>query len=378
MRKVLIIFILLISSWSFAQITTTKVKAGSNNTNPNSLIYALPEVKIRVDVYVEKTTYLEGPYSTFANKMLGISDIIEFDHHQYVIKDMVLSTEYFPDPQQLYAINLGELSGKSEYSSFLSVEESGLFGGISNPQLFENNTEKQSYEKIIKGSKEFKYFADANLVEKVDTIIRRVDIDTATIEKATLKRYSVEKDIATRAQDAATYLMEIRKNRFELISGYHEVAYSAGSLGLMNEALKQLENDYLALFAGKTLLSDQHFTFYFTPKADQPNIVEPIFKFSEDNGVSDLSGGGSKVNIAIKSNGLAENLNDISTEGLVNGIIYRIPETAEVWVKLGAQEFDKQIINIPQLGKIQNIEPGRNQFEFHPTTGGIKMLEIRE
>lgn len=379
MKKLFLIVFILIGFISQAQITTTKVTAASSAGNSNALVYALPELKIRVDVWVEKTDFIKGPYSTYANKLLGISNIIEYDYSNYQIRNIHISTEYVPDPNHLYAIAPGEQSGRSEISKYIKVNESGLFGGMSSTDPSSEPQQNKVFEKIVKGNRNFNYYADANLVEKVDTIIRRVDIDTATIEKAILKRYNVEKDIATRAQDAATYLMEIRKNRFELISGYHEVAYSSGALSIMNNELKQMENDYLALFAGKQLLSDQHFVFYFTPDGSQPNIIAPIFKFSEESGVGYLtSSGGEKVSIAIKSNGLAEQMSDISANSQVSGIIYRIPETAEVWVKYGSQEFDKQILNIPQLGKLQNIQLNQNSFELHPGTGGIKMLEIRE
>jgi len=379
MKKLILIIFLLIGIFVQAQIITTKVKAGTSIEQSNELVYALPEAKLRVDVWVEKTDFLKGPYSTYANKLLGISDIIEYDYSNYHIKNIKISTEYTPDPQQLYSMSLGELSGRSEISKFISMNKSGLFGGIIYQASEETTTNGKVFEKIVKGNRNFNYYADANLVQKVDTIIRRVDIDTATIEKATLKRYSVEKDIATRAQDAATYLMDIRKSRFELISGYNEVAYNEGAIQMMNAELKKMEDDYLALFAGKQLISDQHYVFYFTPDGSQPNIIAPIFRFSKESGLGYLtSSGGEKVSIAIKSNGLAEHLNDIPTTTPVSGVIYRIPETAEVWVKYGANEYDKQLMIIPQLGKLQSIQINQNSFELHPSTGGIKLLEIRE
>lgn len=378
--KKLFLFAFIISSILVqAQITTTKLKAGAIADQSNELIYALPEAKIRVDVWVQKTDFLKGPYSTYANKLLGISDIIEYNYSNYNIKNIKISAEYTPDPQQLYYMSLGELSGRSEVPKFITMEESGLFGGLTTKQSEYISDDGKVFEKIVKGNRNFNYYADANLVEKVDTIIRRVDIDTATIEKAILKRYSVEKDMSTRAQDAATYLMEIRKNRFELISGYNEVAYNEGAIKMMSDELKNMENDYLALFAGKQLISDQHFVFYFTPDGTQPNIIAPIFKFSEESGVGYLtSSGGEKVSVAIKSNGLSEHLNDITTTSSVAGIIYRIPETAEVWVKYGSHEYDKQLMTIPQLGKLQSIQVNQNTFELHPSTGGIKLLEIKE
>lgn len=380
MKKYIFLLFIFCASVSWAQITTIKVNPTETFSSTNGVVYALPQVSFRVDVWVEKTEQLKGPYAAFANKLLGLDRIIDMNASDYKIKSIKLSAEYAPDPTQLYFLQIGEISAKSEYSNFLNMEATGLFGGFSAGKNSVITTENESLvEQLVKGDRAFRYYADANLVEKVDTIIRRVDIDTATIEKATIKRYSVEKDNLQRAQDAATYLMEIRKNRFELISGYNEVAYSPGALELMNNELKQLENDYLALFAGKTLLTDEHYVFYVTPTSDQPNIIEPVFKFSEQNGLTYLSNaGGEKVSLAIKSNGLAENLADVSVSGTVNGVVYRFPETAEVWVKYGNKEYAKQLMQIPQFGKLQKLQINQNSFELHPTTGGLKMLEIKK
>ena len=147
----------------------------------------------------------------------------------------------------------------------------------------------------------------------------------------------------------------------------------------MNNELKQLENDYLRLFIGKTLISDEHYVFYYTPTSNQPNIIAPIFKFSVDQGINYLtSSGGEKVSVAIKSNGLSEKLLDADVSSPVNGVVYRFPETAEVWVKYSTKEFDKQLMQVPQLGKLQILNSHQNIFELYPTSGGIKMMKLKQ
>lgn len=380
MKKIFIGLLSLISFYSWAQVSTIKVNPTESFSGSNGIVYALPKATFRVDVWIEKADHLQGPYTNYASKLLGVKDVISSDYSTYKIKDIKVSTEYTSDSDQLYYMDLGEISGKTSNIKLLKMNEAGIFGGM----IAEESEEAAEIngrliEEIKKGNRNFRYFADANLIDKVDTIIRRVDVDTSTIEKAILKRYSIEKDLQQRAQDAATNLMEIRKNRFELISGYQEVAYSEGALSLMNKELKQMEDDYLALFTGKTLLSDQHYVFYFTPSSDQPNIISPVFKFSGSNGIASASGGtGEKVSIAIKSHGLSEKMSDISVNGNIPGIVYRFPESAEVWVKYGVQEYDKQIITIPQFGKLQKLQLNNNIFELHPTTGGLKLLEVRK
>ncbi len=380
MKRIVIVFFVLIGAFSQAQVFTHKITAGEDLSSSNALVYALPQVMLRLDVWVEKTDYVKGPYASYASRLLGITDVISADKQSFRMLNVSLSKFYVPDPNQLYYTELGELNGKTENSRFLQMNESGLFMGFSSADAISGNeVEYRTIEITKKGERGFRYYADANLVEKVDTIIRRVDVDTSSIEKVSLKYTKIEKDIAKRAQDAATSYMDIRKNRIDLISGYQEIAYDAGTFSMMNNELKQMEDDYLALFAGKKMLTDEHYVFYYTPSADQPNIIDPIFKFSEDLGLKYLSAsGGEKVSIAIKSSGLAEKMMDAETTTKISGVVYRFPETAEVWVKYGMKEYDRQIMTIPQLGKIQTIQMGTNVFELHPSSGGLKVLEIRE
>lgn len=380
MKKIILSLFVALSALLQAQVFTHKISPGEELSSANAVVYALPQLVFKIDVWVEETHSIPGPYASYANRLLGLSDLITSDSKSYHIKSVALKSDYIADPNQLYYTELGDVSGKSDKSRFLQMNEAGLFGGFS--PMEQNNSNSTTHvvvEKVRTGIPDFRYFADANLIEKVDTIIRRVDVDTASIEKISLKYTKIEKDLEKRAQDAALAYMVIRKNRIELISGFQEVAYPVGTFEIMNQELRQMEDDYIALFAGKKLKSDIHYVFFYTPSADQPNIIAPIFKFSEDLGLKYLStSGGEKVSLAIKSNGLAEKLHDTNLSGVVSGLIYRFPETAEVWVKYGRKEFDKQMITIPQLGRLQNVRMGNHIFELHTKTGGLKTLEIRE
>ena len=380
MRKISLVTLILFSNLLFAQVVSEKVNSSKSYSEAEGVVYALPKVVLKLDVWIEKIEYVKGPYAFYADRLLGLSDIISTNTVTYDIAEIKISESYISDLDQLYIMNTSNVSGKSDNGNFLMMSETGYISGRSDlSNTLGDNSEQDVVEIIRKGDRSFKYYADANLVDKVDTIIRRVDIDTATIEKAIIKRTSIEKDMSQRAQDAATYYMEIRQNRIELISGFQEVAYSEGAISLMNNELKQLENDYLNLFIGKTLISDEHYVFYYTPTSNQPNIIAPIFKFSTDKGINYLtSSGGEKVSVAIKSNGLSEKLLDADVSSSVNGVVYRFPESAEVWVKYSTKEFDKQLMQIPQLGKLQVLNSHQNTFELYPTSGGIKMMKLKK
>ncbi|MCK5776909.1 MAG: DUF4831 family protein [Bacteroidales bacterium] len=380
MRKISLVTLILFSNLLFAQVVSEKVNSSKSYSEAEGVVYALPKVVLKLDVWIEKTEYVKGPYAFYADRLLGLSNVISKNSVTYNIADISISESYISDLDQLYILNVNNLSSKSANSTFLTMSETGFFSGITDLSINSGDESKTSVVEVVKrGDKSFKYYADANLVDKVDTIIRRVDIDTATIEKAIIKRTSIEKDMSQRAQDAATYYMEIRQNRIELISGFQEVAYTEGAISLMNNELKQLENDYLRLFIGKALISDEHYVFYYTPTNDQPNIIAPIFKFSADQGINYLtSSGGEKVSVAIKSNGLSERLLDADVSSPVNGVVYRFPESAEVWIKYSTKEFDKQLMQIPQLGKLQVLNAHQNTFELYPTSGGVKMMKLKK
>jgi len=70
-----------------------------------------------------------------------------------------------------------------------------------------------------------KYSADISVFEKVDTIIRKINVDTMTVERQYYKRTMIEKTPEQKAQEAADFITKIKDNRFTLISGTSEVNY---------------------------------------------------------------------------------------------------------------------------------------------------------
>ena len=76
------------ASISWAQITSIKVNPTETFSSTNGVVYALPQVSFRVDVWVEKSEQLKGPYAAFANKLLGLDRIIDMNAADYKIKSI--------------------------------------------------------------------------------------------------------------------------------------------------------------------------------------------------------------------------------------------------------------------------------------------------
>ncbi len=379
MKKIALLLFVFTGLVLQAQISSRKI-SGAGELGTKGVIYTLPKTVIKVDVWVEKTSYTKGPYASYAKDLLGLNNMITSDGQRYAIRNMQLSYEHVPDEDQMYYAFLGNLSGRSDISKAVIFDENGAFAGISlNPiEKIGATTSAPIVKHKTQNQTPFKYHADLNQKQITDTVYVRVDVDTAVIQKASLKHTTIQKDINARALDAAKRYMNVHNKRIDLLSGYQEIAYDGDAIRVMNQELLKLEDEYLSLFAGSYKVSDEHYTFYCTPRSKQNNTRIPAFYFSESSGPQQ-QGGGKAVNIVIKSsNDVSSHISDVNTSGNIEGLVYRVPQTAEVSVEYQGRSYDAKIIPLPQLGVIRaaNIEGGG--FEIYPSTGGVKMIEIRK
>ncbi|MCK4638660.1 MAG: DUF4831 family protein, partial [Bacteroidales bacterium] len=113
-----------------AQIEVIHVKNTKVEINEGGLFYALPVTYLKIDVAVEKTQKIRGPYYEFAEKYLGIKDVIWSNSVNYKIMDIGISTFCQPDPENYYYVQLGEKASKEEKSLLIHLTSSGLIQAI--------------------------------------------------------------------------------------------------------------------------------------------------------------------------------------------------------------------------------------------------------
>lgn len=381
MRRIFLfcIFLVLGSSALIAQITSVKVNPNSESLGQNGVFYSLPRAALQVDVIVSKIVNLPGPYASYANQVLGLTDIIERSETSYVIKGVYIQTVTEADPNAVYFLNFGERSSKADRSFLIQLQANGILKGIneSTPITEEDRRAKIELREDY-FSHDFNYLADLNQQVRVDTIIRRISVDTANIEDVVYNSSVVEKSPLERAKDAANKYIDIHKNRLDLLSGFQEVAYPAQTIEMMNLELRKMENDYLSLFKGKRFISEEKYSFYIVPEAGKATSSYPLFKFSKEKGIADFNASsGAKVNLMIQSNGITDILKNQKSGEQALGVFYRVPETAQVWVEYNNEEFAKNTFLIPQLGVIQWVYTTKTILSIDPKTGMLKAIEIK-
>ncbi|MEI7725666.1 MAG: DUF4831 family protein [Bacteroidota bacterium] len=385
-----VMFQLLMAITVVAQINVLRIDNNAAPQTKEGIFYSLPRTVVKIDVKIDRIENYKGPYADFALRFLGLKNVVPTNSIDYKISDITITTYPEPDPDQYYFVELGDKISKGEKAGMLSLSDAGVILGTLNETIDTvSNVVRLSKqdESLADADKDafgelFKYSADVSVFEKVDTIIRKINIDTMTVERQYYKRTIVEKSPEQKAKEAADYISKIKDNRFNLISGTQEVNYNKETLEYMDTQLKTMEKEYLKLFTGISLHKSLTFSYKYIPIPNQINTEIPIFKFLKSKGVIDLDEQGGKV-VTIKiqrvgnTNTVANYLKKAEKDTKVQGFSYRIPELARVTVKLDEFTQEETQCLVSQLGVVTNLPASKWKVVFHKETGGIKGLEIQ-
>lgn len=392
MRTILVIGLTLVSilaDYLFAQVNVVHIENSASPSGKDGVFYALPRTIIRLDVVIDRIENYKGPYSEFALRFLGLKNVVEANAVEYRINDIKVSTSAEPDPDQYYFVELGNSGGKDANAALLSLSNSGLILGtipdardtagfvkVIREETPPSVSEKDLFPEI------FKYSADVSFFEKVDTIIRKVNIDTMTLERQYLKRTVMEKSPEQKAREAADYISKIKDHRFNLVSGFQEVNYNKETLEYMDAQLKMLEKEYMKLFTGISIHKTISLSFFYTPNSNQVNTEVPIFKFSRIKGVLDLDepGAGKFVTVKVLRSGTTSAVSSYLKKSVAatkaHGFYYRIPELARVIVKVDENLSNESHCIVSQLGVISFLPANNWKVKFYEETGGIRGVTL--
>jgi hypothetical protein len=367
-----------------AQVKVFHVTQGTNLNEKQGIYYSLPRTLIRVDITVDKTEYYAGPYAAFAGKYLDLENVSTNDYNEYAITEVKLSSVAEPDPNQFYFAEFDDKTIKEGSGMLFSLSEAGLVSGIDGNVLKKDVKENISkfYDKDNAYADLFSYSAETNLYEKADTVIRKVVVDTVTVEKKYLDKKWVEKSTEQKAVEAANMVTKVRENRFNLVTGYQEVAFDAGTMAYMDKQLRILEDEYLSLFIGITVKKTLHYSFSVYPDPEHEFNVIPVFVFSERLGIKDVTAaGGEKINLKINLSDPLAGINAVNSEREKSfkgdkGFFYRIPVSAYVSLDVNNDLKASGIYQLAQFGSVTYLPATISSVQFHTETGGIKNLII--
>lgn len=386
MKKRIFVFTILAAFLS-ACSTYNVVHINELSEVPHSMgyYYALPRNVVSVDITVTKTKRIAGPYAKYASKYLGIKNALQSNSVNFEMTDIKLNVYAEADPEQYYFVDLSKFRGNKNQAMLMRLSESGLIQDVNDNS--EDRVLQEKKERIEKTKIDytttFKYFADDNLKVRIDTIIEKVNIDTITIEKKIYRQRMVEKTMEEKAKEAADFIMKIKEQRLDIITGAQEVAYSDATVKIMNDELLKMEKDYMMLFTGLTETETFHYRYTYMPESQIFNASIPLFKFSKYAGVvEDDFDGGNMVYIHVDRAKSTMALADFASKNVPEkahnkGFYYRIPEAAKFSILYGGDTQAEASFLISQFGQALYLPPVNAKIQYHPNTGALRKVELK-
>jgi len=337
-----------------AQINVSKVGASAVTSESNGLFYALPQTVIQVDIIVNKIQKIKGPFAEYADQMLGLSQVTTVSSTEFELKDIRLTSYNEPDPSEYYFIQKPEKQKDGNVIE-LFLSDDGVISGVG--ILSQANANKKQRSIDLSTSRiDIPEFANPSVFERMDTVIKRISLDSTIIEQKFFRKTSAAKSVEQKAREASEFILKLDESMFNLINGYQEVNYEKGTMEFMYNQMNSMKQDYLELFKGIINTSKETFTFYYV--VDKSNPLETLCRFSISKGILPKTAtAGDFVQIQAtslnKTNTLKAETEKLNTsQRNSHGLYYRIPDKANVTVNVGGQvKLETQFI-INQFGVV--------------------------
>jgi len=328
------------------------------------VVYSLPQTSIRVHVKATRERYVRGPFSSYAQKMLGIDNVSLADADRWNMDEIKIEVFSEPDPEQVH-----KAMGRA--AQMVSLTESGILAGI-NSTVKSQESDIQTSSFLIKNSDKQVKFNDLSIWSFYSPI------------DSTKRIKMVSKSQEQKAAEAAETIFNLRNSRFSLLTNADDEPLPDGkSFEVMTEELGKMEENYVALFVGKSTKQSHEFSFEFVP-GQKTAKGEVLFRYSEERGVlpkSDLSGRPVVIDV-IKSENLASKQSSLSASENPNagksGLYYRMPGMSEIRIMDGSTQLAGARAPIAQFGTIapipEDLLDGEYKLEFYPSTGAVKSI----
>lgn len=369
-----------IALFLLAVVFTAGAQKKKELTTPVNVNYCLPKVIYNLEITMECTRHIPGPYCHHAEQELRMKPEITELGERWSIKKIEIKPQYVPDESAIYSV-----STATEYTPItLSLSAEGFLSGVVNgaPAKVFNDLESISYfmdEK--KNEQEEINIVNLNtynhLKEVLDSNFTYQEVD-GEMKKIwdPIVRY-VNKTEEDNVKEAVSEIFRIRSERVKLLAAENDVP-DGKSLEIILKEFDQMEKNYLSLFMGKSETREIKKLVRCLPlKADESVVA---FRFSEKEGIVDPKNVSAIAYFLKLTDVVVPASNSIQTTGEALAIYYRVPAVAQLQLLKGKEElFSLQTI-VPQLGEtkrfpIDVIVNEGLKLEFYPQFGSLKNVQ---
>lgn len=325
-----------------AQYVTSHAKIAMPGQQ-RGIYYALPRTVIQLDLMVDRTELVEGPFSQYAY-MVGADDVITSDEVEYVLRDVVMSTYAEADPNATFFIAMNPKKGESQ-PFYLNAK--GILEGVGmRNEASMAVLETPAKVSVSADNKNFKYQFSSSGMRSEEQ----------------------------QAHSAAEMIGRIREEKIKLLTGFQETAFTLDTYRQMYADLDEMEAEYLSLFIGKRVATPIVQTVYVTLSREVP--LQTVGSFSKETGFSTNTYGGNTITVQAVSLQTTANINALSPSAVESishedKLFYRIPETAKVKVSMNDEVVLERRETLAQFGVFMLAPLGHTKMLLDPNTGQI-------
>ena len=300
------------------------------------LVYALPQTTLTVKVEVQQESFFAGPYAAYAKKFLNL-DVRDKDEVSSTVTAVELIPSVEADPKALFTC-------EAENATLLALSSQGLVA-------LQNKAEAPSLSWRFLPPVEKDFNGSITSAEKQETRIsyRTVKTDEGTVQVPLEHKVKQAKSLEDKAAEAAEMVLKVRKDRLNIVSGDTDANYSGEAMSAALKELERIEEEYLALFRGQSVMRTNVAYFDVTPDPSSRGHRYVAFRLTDAGPVA----GGSKgvpYYLELEPQPMVFPEDPGRSKGKVTVIRYRIPVVCNVVLTRDGQRLLETRVPVYQLG----------------------------
>lgn len=357
MKRYLIIVILLsIGFATFCQIDVIPVTKTDLQIKKNAILYSLPKAVFYVNVTVKTDYFVPGPYNKYADKYLTIRNVRQESETTSDIINVKINSISEPDPASTYFV----FSKNKEMAlSYAGCGVIKAYGDVSNCESVVNSDLILNIPQYLSDDVKFLDLSvKRNFTNITDTTYKVIEIDSIFQKIPVYNKSITSKEFEQKAEEAANFIVKIRKRKFKLVSGQFESETPPKNVDEMIAELDKIENEYLSLFVGKTVSITNNYYFRYSPDGKNKDEKLHVFNLSDKLGITDIeSADAEPVYLEVKNFETALEINrfynrqeKLKDKEKEHGLYYRVPGYGSVKLVFDGHTYAEQVFMVPQFG----------------------------
>ena len=344
----------IIALLALSAIFAPSVSNAQDKADPSGYVtYSLPSTVIALEVDAVQEKFYAGPYAKFAEKYLGIK-ARQKDEASYQLTSVKMTPYVEADQSRRYSLELP----KGQGPAFLKLTAQGLVS-ISDG----GSSESTNWRFPTAGKGDFSdKGVSSNLTSESTTLYRNDKKESEYNKVSVQQNMIVEKSPEKKAAETAEMILNIRKQRLQIVTGDTDATYSGEAMGAAIAELTRLEQEHMMLFTGYSESQVQKMRFEVVPSAEQENQMYIAFCLSDTDGLvpADKVTGKPVIMQIIPQEFMVPEASVVNEKGkkkTVSEVLayYRIPAVCTVKLMDGAELLLQSRMPIYQLGQESSL-----------------------